>query len=281
MWKCPVTGRLFDSKAKAAGSARRAKAKEDKEKKAKEQKDKLRETREYQSNYVRLNAESVEDIPRLVEEKAKEFWGIDAKVKISKVRRFAKEGDNIILRFRITASIETLSEESKKTLKSFCPLMSFSDSFSVSTSMILFQDGYLGSGFVGIVPGSGCPGRVGEYDMEMDGHIILDNFPLLYKKYEEYLSFKEQIKNHHNRRISIRDLAKIYADQIDEVKTVKDQIAQTEDLLESIKKDLSVLTENYSKISSVYAGEFSEFCLSRMEKCPEIPSHLSTLFKLL
>ena len=82
VYLCPETGKKCRSRAEAERSAAAAiKAKEDAAIAA-EQKKLAEKSNLENKDWIRLNLTNIEDIPKPVKEKAKEFWGIDCKIEV-------------------------------------------------------------------------------------------------------------------------------------------------------------------------------------------------------
>jgi hypothetical protein len=75
MWKCSVTGKVFDNAKEAEKHSKDAQARLTRKRKAEEKEQERLNLIKYQEDYVRLNATSFDEIFQLVVAKAKEFWG--------------------------------------------------------------------------------------------------------------------------------------------------------------------------------------------------------------
>lgn len=182
MYRCPETGKLYDTEQKAKDSAKRFREKVERAKKKAEADAKERAELEYQRNYVRLNATSSSHALELIVEKAKEFWGID--VMVNNVSPIVKdlpdesvEGKNLISLGRIKIRARGRDTEFYKKVKS-----TRSGIFEPGVDDVLFS-----YGFKGFSLGGGPSGEFEVYEMKREVSLIFDDFPLIAERYEQWL----------------------------------------------------------------------------------------------
>ena len=278
MWKCPITGKLFDTPEKAERSQKSAKAaaarKRNKEKKEKE----VAKLIEYQSNYIRLNAESIDDIPSLIMKKAKEFWGIEICVTFEQTRfttrvyrsRESSEQPGFSFRIRITG--KTLGKVQLDTLKNLgCPVERFS---SISDIIIQSRWRHRNSpAFKGVQLGSGDGGRFEDNGtgLNMDASILLSDFPLIDQKYQQYLLLKGPVEDFVHKRVQIETSSGGFANK---TKLVFEQAL----VVKRIKASLDAETDTLSKLRTSAKEQYIDFCISKLTKPELIPSDLQNMF---
>jgi len=240
VYLCPETGKKCRSRAEAERSAAAAiKAKEDAAIAA-EQKKLAEKSNLEKKDWIRLNLTNIEDIPKLVKEKAKEFWGIDCEISIhvsfgnvsnshgaplNKKTNWSGEDANYPTSFlgwsgRITGTISNY-KKGKGSLDSL--------------SSLLFNNYTGGIGFRGFHTGSGCPGDVeGKYPMDIGFYFFLEDFPKLVESYElfntEYqkvIDYKEAVKQCNTK-------AKYYSNSQLDINELKNQIFELNLKLEKL-----------------------------------------------
>ncbi len=171
-------------------------------------------------NYIRLNLENVADFPKMLTDKAKEFYNIDiSKLYISMF--FSK----IIVNSHSHPfdGIRNWDRNPKLPLgyPGWCGRISAfvnmkSESYA-SAADTLFSSEY--GKFLGFHTGTGSTGHTnGTLKMEVDFSFFVNDFPLLKNKYERYLieTAKDENNNisHKNLEISATDYAMYQSDVI-------------------------------------------------------------------
>lgn len=250
---CPETGKKFGSRSAAEKSARAAiQSKRDIELAA-EQKKLADQLSAEQKDFIRLNVSSVDEIPRLIEQKTKEFWGIDCKIDMNV--RFgnvsnshdAPLGKLTNWRRDINLPKSYLGWSGKITGELINYRCSKMCSESVSSVLFNQYDGAIG--FRGFHTGGGCPGSVnGLPKMEMVFYFFLDDFPKL-KEIHEFL-FVEREKEMDN-QCKINELyenASNFAELHPDVFALYNQIDELTQKLNKLKLDHR---ENYMKENPV------------------------------
>lgn len=210
LYICPETGKKCRSKAEAERSAADAIKKKQEFKLAQEQQKLVEQSNLEKKDYIRLNATNISDIPNLIKEKAKEFWGIDCDVKINvnfgnvsnshgapltKKTNSSGEDKNYPAYFlgwsgRITGTISNLKN---------------SPNGSSSIKDTLFNNYGTYRGFRGFHTSSGCPGSIELKEncpMDIGFYFFLEDFPKLAESYElfkvEYgkvVKYREDLEN--------------------------------------------------------------------------------------
>jgi hypothetical protein len=220
---CPETGKKCRSRAEAERSAAAAiKAKEDAVI-AEEQNKLAQESNLEKKDWIRLNATDVADIAKLIEEKAKEFWGIESIIDINvtfgqvsnshgapigkKTNWSRQNKDYPTSFFGWSGGIEASIKNYKKTKNS-----------SESVSSLLFNNYTGGTGFRGFHTTSGCPGDAGgQYPMKIGFYFFLEDFPKLVESYELFKTEYQKIIDHKYKLQSQDNAANIYADSCQDV----------------------------------------------------------------
>jgi hypothetical protein len=190
MYICPETGKRYRSRKQAENSAAAAiKAKAD-ALIVEEQSRLAAESSLEKKDWIRLNVTDVADIPKLIQEKSKEFWGIDCSVSfrvcfgqvsnshgapLGKATNWSSRDLSIPTSYlgwsgHVTGNMSGYRKNPKS---------------SASISDVLFGPYGTGASFRGFHTGSGCPGDVGgTYPMDIGFYFFLEDFPLLFEKYE-------------------------------------------------------------------------------------------------
>ena len=278
MWKCPVTGELFDSPEAAVRSQRSAKAAATRKKNKEKEKEELAKLIEYQSNYVRLNATSFEDIPNLIMAKAKEFWGINICVTFARSGFSEKsyEGGNYIDRpnykFRIRITGGELGDAQKATLKK----LGADPKNRYSIGDVIVRSYWWGSNpsaFKGIKIGSGSGGFFGrsESGLDMDATIYLSEFPLIEQKYKEFVSLKGPVEEWNRKIDQINKSARDFSSR---TRLVSEQRAICNAIRDELEKENGLLNVLITSAEEEYKG----FCHSKLEQPPLIPCELINMF---
>lgn len=276
MWKCPTTGKLFDTPEAAEKSQRSAKAaatrKKNKEKKEKERAKLV----EYQSNYVRLNATSLEDIPNLMMAKAKEFWGINICVTFARSGFSEKsyEGGNYIDRpnykFRIRITGDELGDAQKATFKKLGA--DLKNRYSISDTVVGGHWwGSNPSAFKGIKLGSGNGGHFGDSGLDFDATIYLSEFPLIEQKYKKYVSLKGPVEEWNRKIDQINKSAREFTSR---TRLVSEQRAICNAIRDELEKENGLLNVLITSAEE----EYKEFCGSKLVQPPLIPCELINMF---
>lgn len=274
MWKCSTTGKLFDSKEKAEKSSNAAKAKARREKEKAKKEAELNRLIKYQSNYIRLNATCLSDIPLLISTKAKEFWGIDLEAGISEGSfrnpgRGFNNDDGPYFTFNLVMGGPELSTTSKNKLRKISKNIDMSNIKSVILGRRYYDENP--AGFVGIEWSSGHSGTFGGRNFSMSARILVNNFPLIKEKYDDFIKIEVKRKNYFEKYNNITSTSYQFADQIEEVRTQFAKLSFAERVLRHEQKKLETLRDYHS-------GLFKAFCLSKIESPPEIPPDLKYMF---
>jgi hypothetical protein len=204
MFACPVTGKLFKTAKAAAKSAEAEQKAIDATKELERLAAISKETAKKNADYIRLNLADVKDLPRMLIEKAQEFYGIKLSnlvidvgfgdvscshgAPIGKQTNWSGRDKNLPTSFlgwsgQIKAKAERAG--SKKN-----------GGFENSINDNLF--GNYGIGFKGFHTSSGCGGSFGQYDMDIGFYFFLEDFPLLAEKHEVFV--KEKAKFMQNKQ---------------------------------------------------------------------------------
>ena len=207
VYLCPETGKKCRSRAEAERSAAAAiKAKEDAAIAA-EQKKLAEKSNLENKDWIRLNLTNIEDIPKLVKEKAKEFWGIDCDIEVNVSFGNVSNSHGAPLNKKTNwsgkdanypTSFLGWSGRIKGTISNYKK----SRDISESVSSLLFNNYGGGRGFRGFHTSCGCPGDVeGQYPMDIGFYFFLEDFPKLVESYElfntEYqkiIDYKEAVR---------------------------------------------------------------------------------------
>jgi len=207
VYLCPETGKKCRSRAEAERSAAAAiKAKEDAAIAA-EQKKLAEKSNLENKDWIRLNLTNIEDIPKLVKEKAKEFWGIDCDIEVNVSFGNVSNSHGAPLNKKCNwsghdknypTSFLGWSGRIKGTISNYKKNKDISESMS----SLLFNNYEGGRGFRAFHTASGCPGDVeGKYPMDIGFYFFLEDFPKLAESYElfntEYqkiIDYKEAVR---------------------------------------------------------------------------------------
>ena len=207
VYLCPETGKKCRSRAEAERSAAAAiKAKEDAAIAA-EQKKLAEKSNLENKDWIRLNLTNIEDIPKLVKEKAKEFWNIDCDIEVNVSFGNVSNSHGAPLNKKCNwsgkdanypTSFLGWSGRIKGTISNYKK----SNNISESVNSLLFNNYGGGKGFRAFHTTCGCPGDVeGKYPMDIGFYFFLEDFPKLVESYElfntEYqklIDYKEAVK---------------------------------------------------------------------------------------
>lgn len=270
---CPETGKQFSSADEAERSAAAAIAAKRKASKLLRVKKRDEKANLEKKDWIRLNLANVADIPKLIQEKAKEFWDIDCEIKIfirfgklgshcSPINTNCKRGHEYLgWSGRIEASIFNFP----KNQKSY-----------ESVSSLLFDEYSSKIGFRGFNIGSGCPGDVyGQYKMNMDFCFFLQDFPILCEKYDIFLSDQNLIEKYNE------EIATLTSDSIKAAKSDRDYLrlqAEIQDLEKQKEAQFNTVyegainaglkTKNKPDLSKDHASIASNFYGSEKIKTP-------------
>lgn len=205
---CPETGKSYRSRKQAENSAAAAiKAKADAL--AEEERSRLAaESSLEKKDWIRLNVTDVADIPKLIQEKAKEFWDINCSVSLrvsfgqvsnphgapfGKKTNWSRQDPSVpTTHLGWSGQVAGNVSGYRKNPKS-----------RESISDVLFDPYGTGAGFRGFHTGTGCPGDVGgTYPMDIGFYFFLEDFPLLFEKYE---LFKVEYRKTLDHKDALRD----------------------------------------------------------------------------
>ena len=263
---CPETGKKCRSRAEAERSAAAAiKAKEDVIIAA-EQNKLAQESNVEKKDWVRLNATDVADIAKLIEEKAKEFWGIESIIDINvtfgqvsnshgapigKKTNWSGQNKDYPTSFlgwsgRIKGSLINY-KSTKKHME--------------SVGDILFNQYGTATGFRGFHTSSGCPGSiVGDNPMNIGFYFFLEDFPKLAESYELFKTELQKIIDHKGKLQSQDDAANSYANC-------------SQDVL-----DLEAKAHKLSKKASILKSQHSQkYILDNPVEAPTIDPQFNTI----
>jgi hypothetical protein len=229
LYKCPETGKLFDTAKKAQNSAKSQREKVKREEKKKQQE----KEKEFRRNYIRLNAVSPDNAIELLREKSKEFWGIE----FLSVRGGGSysHGKGISSSYISLGSCELSASVVDKTLfrKYFC---STSDTPSISYFL----------GFIGFRTGSGCPGKFDDYDFRMDVRMELNQFPLIKKNWEKVAADRTAMTIYLSTRDNVKLSARNLSRQLPEYLKLKDLYEEIVNLSQLLSIKISEM-ENHNE----------------------------------
>lgn len=272
---CPETGKKCKTEKEAIESAEAAIKEREEAKLTKEQLAQQEIQNLVRKDYVRLNVESIKDIPILIKEKMKEFWNIDVNIEISvcfgnvsnshgapigKKRNWSGQDDNY------PTSFFGWHGNVKGTL------INYKSSKNASTSVndVLFNPYENSIGFRGFHTSSGCPGSVeGKYPMDIGFYFFLEDFPKLQEKWNKYLiQRKIDLKNQNVEKEYEDKMAEFAATrpQIVEINTEINKLIQTKNNLllefrkqyrEENKLVLETLSDDYESLSKEFLGYHS------------------------
>lgn len=229
---CPETGKKCRSRAEAERSAAAViKAKEDAVIAA-EQNKLAQESNLEKKDWVRLNATDVADISKLIEEKAKEFWGIESIIDINvtfgqvsnshgapigKKTNWSRQNKNYPTSFlgwsgRIKGSLINY-KSTKKHME--------------SVGDILFNQYGTATGFRGFHTSSGCPGSiVGDNPMDIGFYFFLEDFPKLAESYELFKTEFKKIIDYKDKLNDQSVSCNGYIDSRQDIIDLKDQVCK-------------------------------------------------------
>jgi len=277
MWRCHITGKLFVTREGAIKSAKNAKARETREANKKKKAIELSKLVVYQSNFIRLNATDIGGIPELIKLKAKEFWGIDINVAFTGISfRTSGHAEGPHWSFRVEMSGESLGESQLKALRDLGTSRCEPLGSNLPLAGIILQDswGRNPAAFIGIRLGSGSGARFGNKGdcLRRDAVIYLKDFPLLEKKYKEYLRFKGPDSVYRQQLKQIAGNARVFADS---TRSVSEQ----RDVVNELRSKLKVEEDKLKTLHLDAQEQFKGFCLSKLVAPPVMPGDLANLFE--
>ena len=225
MYICPETGKQYRSRRQAENSAAAAiKAKADAQI-AEEQGRLAAESSVEKKDWIRLNVTDVADISKLIQEKAKEFWGIDCSVSLrvsfgqvnnshgaplGKKTNWGKQDSSAPTSYlgwsgQVVGNMSNYRKNPKSK-------------YSESISDVLFDSYGTGTGFRGFHTSSGCPGGVdGSCPMDIGFYFFLEDFPILFEKYEFFKVEYQKVLDNENELSNRRTRASAAANTDPEV----------------------------------------------------------------
>ena len=229
---CPETGKKCRSRAEAERSAAAAiKAKEEAAIAA-EQKRLQDQSNAAKKDWVRLNVTNIEDIPKLIKEKAKEFWNLDCEieVRVSFGNVSNSHGAPIGKKTNWSGSNKDYptdflgwSGQVKGNIFNYKKNKNSSD----SVNSLLFNNYGNGLGFRGFHTSSGCPGDSGgEYPMNIGFYFFLEDFPKLVESYEVFNTEYQKVLDHKAAVKSLNYQAENYSCIQPDVNELENQIAE-------------------------------------------------------
>ena len=257
---CPKTGESFDTKAAAARSMKNAINLETREKALAEEKEK----REEQKNWIRLNLQNIYDLPSLMEEKAKEFYGLDLKM----------EFVNPKIRFKTIPDgcrRPIWSEESPPKLSGFATsrlgwcggvkisICGYKRIYKVRSLYTIRET--VNILFAGFNFDSGTSGNIiTNTPLEMDCVFYLESFPQLQEQYNSYLINKEESYKYIRSAAEYNKSATDFARNRHEYRGLAKKIEQLKEESEAV---LNKWIEAYKSSNSepekpVYHGDFGK-----------------------
>lgn len=246
MWECPVTKKVFKTERGAQECAKKARAKKAEQARKDRILKKIKDVENERSNYLINNATSFHHLFHLMKEKADEFWGIKfTRIESGRVylRNDKTYGPTMETRMKIEA--EPLSRKTKDYIKTYtnkigCSIFGSIDNLSIRDLFDSFRD--MGVKFHGIHTGSGCGGRWGRYEFNMDVRININEYPLIFEQYEKWRAIDEAHKAWVNRDQEYSGLGSRFAattaeyeQQYHIVKQLKDQLSNQELILSQIR----------------------------------------------
>lgn len=227
---CPETGKKCRSRAEAERSAAAAiKAKEDAAIAA-EQKRLQNESNIEKKDWVRLNLTNIEDIPKLIKEKAKEFWNLDCEIEVnvsfgnvsnSHAAPIGKKtnwsgGDKYY-----RTNFLGWSGQVKGNIFNYKKTKNSSD----SVNSLLFNNYGNRLGFRGFHTSSGCPGDSGgEYPMNIGFYFFLEDFPKLVESYEVFNTEYQKVLDYKAAVRSLNTKAEHYSNVQSDINELQNQI---------------------------------------------------------
>jgi hypothetical protein len=171
LYKCPETGKLFDTAKKAENSAKSHRAKVKREEKKKQQEQEDAKEKEFRRNYIRLNAVSPENAIELLLEKSEEFWGISLIV-----RRVCKVTYEKTYKYFSFGFLEIEGKIVDSALY---------EKYYKSNTRGYFYHGISDFlGFLQFETGSGNPGQFNEYPFRMDLRIPEEKFLVIKSNFD-------------------------------------------------------------------------------------------------
>lgn len=264
MYKCPETGKLYDSESKLKKALARRRAKEKRE----ETKVKEQEKLNHQRDYVRLNATSSIHAMKLVVEKAKEFWGIDVSMGEPLGRDTPQEYHlnstckNVIGLGNLEIKVKAKETKFYRRIKS-----EYTGIFEPGVDDVLFN-----YGFNGFILKSGSSGKCDSSHLPMSRFVMLDFdlFPMIKERYEQWLSHHQLWKNYKaDRRLADREALALAATD-EEYKRLKEKELEYLHLAEVARESSSKLFDlNYLSYMERYDTSYPRY---------EIPGHLLKQF---
>lgn len=256
---CPETGNMFATEKEATESALRFKEEQEKKQKQKLKAEEELRNRENLVNYTRLNLTNIYDLGKMINKKAKEFWGLDldinihiggfGKVSCSHAAPIGKKTNWGGRDRNLPTSYLGWNGKIEGTLKNFKRKGAF---YERATSDMSVRD-IIQSCFKGIYCGSGsCGGiekRIGE--INMDCQMFLMDFPLLQEAYENFAKNSEREYDYENKIMRRNTDAQIYIGLQEDVKA-------RQKLLDKIKKCYDRKSDEQKKIINEYIKQYEE-----------------------
>lgn len=269
LFECPISGKTFKTKKGAeANAARLLKEKAELDKKMELNKISAEEKNK-QKDYIRLNLSNVADLAGMIQEKAKEFWGISADLKINV--RFG----NVSNSHAAPIGERTNWSGQDKTYptsfwgwsgqvkgKVIVPKHILGNRSMPSACNFVCARGY-GTGFNGLHTSSGCPGDCdGKYDVDIGFYFFLKDFPLLLAQYEEY-----------NRNLEIR---RAYIESVEERQSKQDYYRETHPQVLEVQEQIYNLNK---KLMAAFDTANNEFNLLNPKLTAEYSPNIKELEK--
>ncbi len=258
LFPCPETGHFFKTEKLAAENAAKIRAAKSEAEKQQKESARLAAERknlfEFQTNFVRLNAESVSEIPKLLVEKAKEFFGT-----IVKIKSFVTFGVlDICISHNAPLGEKTVWPDYRKPLvtrkgingKITGRILEMKDSHKNAAYHFSLHNLFAGNQacanqhFVGFHTGGGCAGSK-TYDFDMQFCLFLQDFPLLAAKYKN-LETEQNKKNLWNEKLSAEFLrvAELQKNNL-QTKTLEREIVRLTQVLTDWRN--SLFKQNFSE----------------------------------
>lgn len=238
---CPFSGKSFKTKKAAEKSAAQFQLLEKEKEQIKIQEQKAKEQLEFESNFVRLNARSINDFKPLIEKKAKEFWGWDVKIDFKLhfgapsnshgsplngvenwIRDKSKPFNYLGWTGRVSGSIQNYI---------------ITNGHYPSVNDVIFSRHY-GKGFRGFHTSSGCPGTVNKTEMGIGFYCFLDDFPLIKEKYKIFINDSKKIEQYESCLKSLDEDACEWAEN-------KKEIVDLDNKIEELKLSRNLLFQSY------------------------------------
>lgn len=264
MFACPETGKLYKTEKAALASAKKAKEAREKLKLEEKEKQKSIEEKEKEVNWLRLNVEDVNDIPKLMKSRAKELydWDLDVSFsylyfgKVSNSHSCPIDGVTNWCGIDVDKPTHYLGWSGRITgmLRGTVPKLTFMNSIADAIKLK----------FKGIHTGTGNPGSPNEYPMDIGFNMFLDDFPKLKEKYELYeiesRKYNQNTLNLNNLANEAHEFAKNHPD-VKKAETLLEKVRSIRDIRynnlfdeyqDQNKVELIPISDDYEYLSKMF-----------------------------